>query len=209
MPNTLPTTTDLVFVDTLRAEATLGEDCWGRTRAQPVTISVYLNLHPSFLQTAGQTDDVLDSVHYGHLAKEVAQLVRAKSESAQPAFDGPDALIAAVSDAAFSLAGEAVAGVRVVLSVPKMVLLASGFSVDVTTLKGPANVVTEKKVLVEDIIMPVLIGVNPPERESKQRVIINIIFYEKPDAGGAVNYREIISKVVKVCRHPLHRQYYA
>ncbi len=110
MPNTLPTTTDLVFVDTLRVEATLGEDCWGRARAQPVAISVYLNLHPSFLQTAGQTDDVLDSVHYGHLAKEVAQLVRAKSESAQPAFDGPDALIAAVSDAAFSLAGEACSG---------------------------------------------------------------------------------------------------
>ncbi len=55
---------------------------------------------------------------------------------------------------------------------------------------------------VEDIIMPVLIGVNPPERESKQRVIINIIFYEKPDAGSAVNYREIVSKVVKVCWHP-------
>ena len=204
IPNTLPTTTDLVFVDTLRVEATLGEDCWGRARAQPVAISVYLHLHPDFLQTAGRTDDVLDSVHYGHLAKEVAQLVRAKSESSQPAFDGPDALIAAVSDAAFALAGEAAAAVRVVLSVPKMVLLASRFSMDVTTLKGPPNVVTEKKVLVEDIITPVLIGVNLPERESKQRVIINITFYEKLGASGAVNYREVVSKVVQVCRHPLY-----
>lgn len=200
MPNILPATTDLVFVDTLRVEAILGDDCWGRARAQPVAISVYLHLHPAFLQTAGRTDDVRDSVHYGHLAKEVARLVRAKSESLQPAFDGPDALIAAVSDAAFALAGEAAAAVRVVLSVPKMVLLASGFSVDATTVKGAPNVVTEKKVVVEDIITPVLIGVNPPERESKQRAIVNITFYEKLEGGVAVNYREIVSKVVKVCR---------
>jgi len=85
----------------------------------------------------------------------------------------------------------------VVLGVPKMVLLASGFSVDVTTARGVPNVVTEKKVLVEDIIAPVLIGVNPPERKSKQRVIVNITFYEKLEAGPAVNYREIVSKVVK------------
>lgn len=198
MSNKLPNTTDLVFVETLRVEANLGGDCWGRSRPQPVEVTVYLHLLQLYLQKAGHSDDVLDSVHYGHLVKEVGSLIRAKNESAQPEYDGPDALIKAVTEKAFELAGDAAAEVRVVLKVPKMILLASGFSVDITTVKGTPNVVTEKKVIVEDIIAPVLIGVNPPERENKQRVVVNIVFYEKLGADkSSVQYREIISNIVK------------
>lgn len=206
MPNNLPSTTDVVFVDTLRVEANLGADCWGRARAQPVEITVYLHLQPSFLHIAGQSDDVMDSVHYGHLAKQIRSLVRAKSDSTQSEFDGPDGLIAAVSDAAFTLAGEAAAEVRVVLKVPKMILLASGFYVDTTTVRGTPNIVSEKKVTVEDIITPVVIGVNPPERKNKQRIVVNINFHEKLIISPAVNYRDIVSRIVEVRRSTSHTQ---
>ena len=77
------------------------------------------------------------------------------------------------------LAGDAAAYVRVILGAPKMVLIASGYSVDVTTMKGPPHSVVSKQVLIKDMIFPVIIGLNPSERERKQRVVVNIIFYEE------------------------------
>ncbi|KAF9473950.1 FolB-domain-containing protein [Pholiota conissans] len=201
----IPKTTDVVFVDTLRVEANLGEDCWGRSRAQPVEITVYLHLKQSFLQKAGESDHVADSVHYGHLSKEISHLVRSKNESANPAFDGTDGLIRAVTEKAFALAGSAAEEVRVVLNVPKMVLLSSGFSVDVTTIQEPSFVVVEKKVHVSDIIIPVIIGINPHERENKQRVVVNITFYEDVGQHPEIKYREVVSKVANEIEQTSYR----
>ncbi|KAF8963226.1 Dihydroneopterin aldolase-domain-containing protein [Flammula alnicola] len=197
MLNGLPSTTDVVFVDTLRVEANLGPDCWGRERAQPIEVTVYLHLKESYLQAAGESDNVLDSVHYGHLTKAINTLIRSRSESDMPCFKGADDLVRAVTERAFELAGEAAAEVRVVLDVPKMILLASGFRVDVTTVKGTPTLMSSKKVLVKDIILPVIIGINPPEREEKQRVVINIVFHENDSQSPAVDYREVISKLSK------------
>lgn len=204
----IPKTTDIVFIDTLRVECNLGEDCWGRARAQPIEVTVYLHLKQSYLQKAGMSDDVLDSVNYGHLNKEISRLIRLKNECDNPSFDGPNDLISAVTEKAFALAGEAAEEVRVVLNVPKMVLLATGFLVDVTTISEPSVMVVEKKVFVNDIIIPVIIGVNPPERENKQRVVINLTFYEEVDQHQhpAINYREVVSKLANVrviCINPL------
>ncbi|KAF8901185.1 Dihydroneopterin aldolase-domain-containing protein [Gymnopilus junonius] len=86
-----------------------------------------------------------------------------------------------------------------------MILLASGFSVDVTTVKcdGASYRVSSKKVFVNDIIIPVIIGVNPPEREEKQRVVVNIVLYEETSKSGPTtasaspNYPKIISRIAK------------
>jgi dihydroneopterin aldolase len=203
----IPKTTDLVFIDTLRVECNLGEDCWGRARAQPVEVTVYLHLKQSYLQKAGMSDDVLDSVNYGQLNKEISRLIRLKNECDHPSFDGADDLIGAVTEKAFALAGAAAEEVRVVLNVPKMVLLATGFLVDVTTISEPSVMVVEKKVFVNDIIIPVIIGVNPAERENKQRVVINLIFYEEVDQHPAINYREVVSKLANVRIHNIYQSY--
>ncbi|KAG2139116.1 uncharacterized protein EDB93DRAFT_1242012 [Suillus bovinus] len=167
----LPTTTDVVLVDTIQLTANIGEDCWGRLREQPVFITVHLHLKPSFLQISGQSDNVIDSIHYGHLTKAVSSL----SES----YTDVRALVHEVTQKAFALAEENVDAVRVVIGLPKQILLANDFEIEVITPRGQDSSQQTAKVSVKDLVMPVLIGVNPPERLAKQRVITNITFYER------------------------------
>ena len=193
--------TDIVFVDTLSLSANIGSDCWGRIRPQPIEITVYLHLKPSFLQKAAESDDVVDSIHYGHLTKAISILIKSQSGSDSSGFEGIDDLIRTVTACALELAGEAVAEVRVVLNIPKIILLSSGFFVDVVTARdGPNLTVVSKKVSVGDIVLPVIIGVNPPEREAKQRVLVNITFHEDPSSSRDVDYPGIISKLSKVSK---------
>ncbi|KAG2048315.1 hypothetical protein BDR06DRAFT_976083 [Suillus hirtellus] len=167
----LPTTTDVVLVDTIQLTANIGADCWGRSREQPVSITVHLHLKPSFLEISGQSDNVLDSIHYGHLTKAVSAL--------SASYTDVRALVHEVTQKAFALAGENVDAVRVVVGLPKQILLANDFEIEVITPRGKDSLQQAAKVSVKDLIIPVLIGVNPPERLAKQRVITNITFYEK------------------------------
>ncbi|KAG1828006.1 hypothetical protein EV424DRAFT_1471401 [Suillus variegatus] len=167
----LPTTTDVVLVDTIQLTANIGADCWGRVREQPVSITIHLHLKPSFLEISGQSDNVLDSIHYGHLTKAVSAL--------SASYTDVRALVHEVTQKAFALAGENVDAVRVVVGLPKQILLANDFEIEVITPRGKDSLQQAAKVSVKDLVMPVLIGVNPPERLAKQRVITNITFYEK------------------------------
>jgi FolB domain-containing protein len=198
--NGLPPTSDLVFVDSLHVSANIGPDCWDRDRSQPIDISVYLHLKESYLDSAGASDNVLDSVDYSELTKKISNFIRAKSESEIPSFSGPDELIHAVTERAFDLAGEAAAAVRVTMGVPKMILLAAGFSVDITIMNDhQSKSIATKRVLIKDLVLPVIIGVNPAERKSKQRVKINIIFHENTSSSSTssavVNYQQVVAQL--------------
>ena len=125
---------DVVFVESLHVSANIGPDCWDRDRSQPMDISVYLHLKESYLDRAGASDNVLDSIDHSDLTKKVSNFLKAKSESESPNFSGPDELIQAVTKLAFDLAKETAAAVRVTVGAPKMILLAAGFSVDISTL---------------------------------------------------------------------------
>ncbi|KAG2040925.1 hypothetical protein BDR03DRAFT_1026949 [Suillus americanus] len=158
----LPTTTDVVLVETIQLTANIGADCWGRPREQIVSITVHLHLKPSFLEISGQSDNVIDSIHYGHLTKAVSAL----SES----YADVRALVHEVTQKAFALAGENVDAVRVVIGLPKQILLANDFEVEVITPRGKDSLQQAARLSVKDLVMPVLIG---------QKVITNITFYEK------------------------------
>jgi len=188
---------DVVFVDSLHLSANIGPDCWHRDRSQPIDISVYLHLKESYLDRAGASDNVLDSVDYSDLTKKVSNFIKIKSESETPGFSSPDQLINAVTERAFDLAGEAAAAVRVVVGVPRMILLAAGFSVDITTLNDQAKSFATKQVLIKDLVLPVIIGVNPAERKSKQRVKVNIIFHENTSSSSStvVNYQQVVAQL--------------
>ncbi|KAG5650869.1 hypothetical protein H0H81_010712 [Sphagnurus paluster] len=192
MSSSNPNTSDIVFVNALHISADVGKDCWGKTRAQPTEVSVYLHLQPSFLTAAGQSDEVLDSVHYGHLSKAITGKLNGSS------FSGVEALVNAVAQEAFSLAGEAAVEVRVVVDLPKQILLAEGFSIDLTIPRSPSSPPSIRKISIVDLVLPVLIGVNPPEREAKQRVITNISFFERPGHRPLLDYPEIVTRIVKV-----------
>jgi FolB domain-containing protein len=197
MANSLPPANDVVFVDSLHVSANIGPDCWDRDRSQPIDISVYLHLKESYLDRAGASDNVSDSIDYSDLTKKVSNFIKAKSESETPGFSSPDELINAVTERAFNLAGEAAAAVRVVLGVPKMILLAAGFSVDITTLNDQSKSIATKRVSIKDLVLPVIIGVNPAERKSKQRVKVNIIFHENTSlsCSSVVNYQKVVAQL--------------
>ncbi|KAG2344827.1 hypothetical protein BDR05DRAFT_961230 [Suillus weaverae] len=59
----------VVLVDTIQLTANIGADCWGRLREQSVSIIVRAHLKPSFLAISGQSDNVVDSIHYEPLTK--------------------------------------------------------------------------------------------------------------------------------------------
>ncbi|KAI6030113.1 tetrahydrobiopterin biosynthesis enzymes-like protein [Pisolithus marmoratus] len=177
--------TDVVFLDSIQFTTAIGSDCWRRPKPQPVLASVYLYLQSSFLDACGASDDVKDSVHYGHLAKAVSAIVGERERTKTP-YAGVHALILDITRVAFELAEQDAIAVRVVIGLPKQILLASGFSVDVTTPRaiggeGSGQVFPASATIsVKDLVLPVLIGVNPPERLARQRVITNITFYERP-----------------------------
>lgn len=192
---------DVVFVDSLHVSANIGPDCWDRDRPQPIDISVYLHLKESYLDRAGASDNVLDSVNYSDLTKKISNLIKAKSEESETSSftGGPDELIKAVTEQAFDLAGEAAAAVRVTVGVPKMILLAAGFSVDIiTVVNDQSKSIASKRVLIKDLVLPVIIGVNPAERKSKQRVKINLIFHESTSSSVSstvVNYQQVVAQL--------------
>jgi dihydroneopterin aldolase len=204
---------DVVFVDSLRVSANIGPDCWDCNRAQPIDISVQLYLKESYLNVAGASDDESDSVDFNDLTRMVHNFINAKSESKNPSFSGKDELIEAVTLQAFDLAGEAASAVRVIMGAPEMILLASGFYVDVTTIvndQSNSTIISSKRVLVEDLVLPVIIGVNPAERKSKQRVKVNIIFHENTtsssessssesssseSSSSVINYKEVVAQL--------------
>jgi len=169
--------TDVVFVNALQLAVDVGPDCWNKQRAQPVNISICLNLKKSYLSAAGHSDNVQDSIHYGHLSKAITSLVERNAGSS---FGDIDGLISAVTRETFALAEKAAIEVRVEVELPKLILLAGSFSVEVATLPDVDVSSMPRKVVVTDLVLPVIIGVNPPERNAKQRVVITIVFFEHP-----------------------------
>ena len=251
---------DIVLINALHLVTTIGPDHWGKHRPQPVSLSVYLHLIQSYLTTAGISDDVLDSVHYGHLAKAITARVDAANSLSFPGFSNIDVFIDAITQEAFTVAGDAASAVRVVVSLPKYIRLASGgFSVDVTTSRtppspsDPADVElspsvhrpllghaehslphspeqeqkkTEelrlqqqlqlkqqfhrgpRKISIKDFTLPLIIGVNPPERKAKQLLTTHLTFNEHPPhrqvddpdivSSPLPDYPDIIDKIAQV-----------
>jgi dihydroneopterin aldolase len=216
MFSTLLIDSDTVSLAALHLAATVGPDQWQRTRPQPIQLSLHLHLAPLYLDTPGRSDDVADSLHYGHLAKAVERRVDARA--ADGYYASARALVEDVTDAAFGFArdavgrdadavGEVVHAVRVVLSLPKQILLAGGFEVELTTRgldrtpqSGAPNPSSKAGAIVRvtDLILPVLIGVNPPERLAKQRLVTDLTFFEAARTsveGGEVDYAAIVQQI--------------
>lgn len=183
---------DIVAINSFNVSANIGADWWGRDRHQPICVSVYLHLKHLYLEKAGESDDVRDSVHYGHLCKTLDKLV----DPPEANFKGLDGLAAAVTKAAFQLAGDAIEQVRVVLVAPKLCLMADGLGLEILSSRaGPI----ESKVFVKALTLAAIIGVNPPERETKQKVLFDISFMrENKPSVAEVDYISLISQLSKV-----------
>ncbi|KAF8636143.1 hypothetical protein AX17_003756 [Amanita inopinata Kibby_2008] len=190
--------TDIVSVEALNLSATVGADCWGKIRPQPISISIHVHLTPEgFLSRAGQSDDVKDTVHYGHLTKSVMKFVEGGTRDGG-GFRDVGELIDGVAEKAFELAGDDASKVRVVVGLSKMVLLAQG-GIIVETTSTPNLKGVRRKVWVKDLVFSIIVGVNEPERKDKQRVMVNLEVFEWENA--TIIYPDVVRALVKDVDH--------
>lgn len=233
------TSTDIVSLSALHLTTTVGPDHWHRTRPQPIHLTLHLHLSPSYLTTPGQSDNVTDSLHYGHLAQSVQRRIgnsnnTKRADGGPGGYASPRALADDVTDAAFEFVrdvitvpgpvgsaahsqatavAEVIHAVRIVLELPKQILLASGFEIELVTrasdwLLRSTSTTGAAIVRVKNLILPVLIGVNPPERLAKQRVITHLTFFESvrpstdvpEDSPKEIDYPSIVQQIVTASR---------
>ncbi|KAG2114888.1 hypothetical protein BD769DRAFT_1753807, partial [Suillus cothurnatus] len=133
-----------------------------------------------------QSLNAKDSIHYGHLTKAISTL--------SVSYTDVRALVHEDTQKMFALVGENVDVVRVVIGLPRQISLANNFEVEVITPRGQNSLQQAARVSVKDLVIPVLIGINPPERLAKQKVITNIMFYEK-SGMHQVDYPAIINQI--------------
>ena len=183
--------TDTISIDRLGLLTIVGLDCWGRRRARPILISVYLHLTPDgFLSRAGKSDSVTDTIDYGSLTNAVAQYV----ENKENGFEDVGQLTDGVVERAFEAAGENGKEVRVLVELPKLAPLAEGgLAVEVNATQNTA----QKTVYVKDLILSVVIGVRDPERNEKQRVVVNLEVSERENVT-IDNYQNIVRHISNV-----------
>ena len=186
--------TDTISIDRLGLLTIVGLDCWGRRRARPILISVYLHLTPNgFLSRAEKSDSVIDTIDYGSLTNAVAQYVENKKNE----FEDVGQLTDGVVERAFEAAGKNGKEVRVLVELPKLAPLAEGgLAVEVNATQGTQNT-AQKTVYVKDLILSVVIGVRDPERNEKQRVVVNLEVSERENVT-IDNYQNIVRHISNV-----------
>lgn len=179
---------DTVFLYNISLNAVIGKDCWHRDKAQPVLISFRLFTNISL---AGETDDVVNTINYGTVYKEIA---KALTNATYPTLDG-------FTHAACRIALDAGGGQRVIGTVrlPKALLQAEapegGVSCEIEMQKGEE--IIAKTLSVKNLRLPTLIGVNRHERLDKQLVEVNLTIYDAK-TPEMTDYQETFHPVCQV-----------
>ena len=189
---------DKIRIEKQKVVANSGHDAWGRPRAQPIEISVKLYLS-SQISTAAAHDSVdASTVHYGKLSK----LLNQRVEQYQEQWMQPDDLAQVLVQAAVQFAPRIVAAVELKLCFMKTSMFGSGLSLVLS--HAPSLDLTAPIILLENISLPALIGVNPHERVMKQPVLLTVqIDRMKPHISE--QSFELEQLVVKVCYHRTSR----
>ncbi|KAJ7147509.1 hypothetical protein C8R43DRAFT_533127 [Mycena crocata] len=184
----MPPPNDTIIVHDLRVSSTVGPDRWGKVRPQPVIVSILVE---ASLVAAGASDNVADSIHYGNLTKDVVKSIQ-------------DATFANLSELAESIAhlalnmDDRVSAVRIQAHAKNQFLQAESLGVQIRRTRADESR-SQDLCLIEDLRTNIIIGVNPPERETKQTVLLNLRFYDLNWAKLAqnTNWQKISAVLLK------------
>ncbi|KAI8999820.1 Dihydropteroate synthase-like protein [Gaertneriomyces semiglobifer] len=180
---------DQITVRKLNVRNIIGVDAWERSKRQPLNIdlTVYEDVHAS-----GATDLLSESISYGTVAK-VAQEFSEKTS-----YRSVEALASGIARVVVEDCGAKKVTVRV--EKPRALLHAACAGVEITRSKediqalhavissGDDKAVQyddsrdeagEDQIFINDLTLNTIIGVNPWEREEKQRVVITMIIHLK------------------------------
>jgi FolB domain-containing protein len=170
---------DLVHIENLRVEANIGPDCWNRSRPQPLLISVALEAD---VRQAAENDDLINSPNYGELAKEIVSIFKSDPDKV---YDGMEDLAEVVAKLAVTKLADPSYNVQVSVKAPKLLLHDTILALEIDRSTDNHDQWGKHwKWSIDNWKVPALIGINPPERESKQIVIINLqLFVLKSDTS--------------------------
>ncbi|KAF8208855.1 hypothetical protein K438DRAFT_1961408 [Mycena galopus ATCC 62051] len=181
-PSTLK---DTIIIRDLRITSTVGADRWGKVRPQPVVVSIHVE---ASLVEAGATDNVADSIHYGNLTKVVVKATQ-------------DATFLNLSDLAESIAhltlsmDDRVTATNISVYAMNQFLRAESLGIEIRrsrTMSDAYNIC-----LIQDLRATIIIGVNPPEREEKQTVLLNLQFQDLDWSKLTQSWQKIHADLVK------------
>ena len=165
-----PWASDKISVNSLKALANAGYDCWGRAKAQPLEISVEVGLQGT-ISAAAAGDSVNEStIHYGNLSKAIIGKIPQDDEPWQlPDWLARSILIGVREFASHSTIPEYI---DVETYYPKNSLTGDGSSLLLS--HGPTPDITSVVFHLRNLRMPALVGVNTHERKAKQSIVINL-----------------------------------
>ena len=184
---------DIIAVKKLQVRMIVGVDNWERVQAQPVTIDARVYTDVS---KAGKSDHLPYSIHYGVLVKQIeAHCANHRYRSLEALAEGLAKVCIFILHAPKvtlnvekprSLLHAASAGVQIART-PADYVLGDGqpipFDIDPARhldqlrLSPSSTLALDDKVIVRDLIINTIVGVNPWEREDKQNVKLNLVVY--------------------------------
>ncbi|KAI9096094.1 Dihydropteroate synthase-like protein [Phlyctochytrium arcticum] len=160
---------DKITVRKLNVRNIIGVDSWERSKRQPLTID--LTLHQD-VDASGETDLLSNTISYGTLAK------TAQAFSEQTGYRSVEALAGGIARVCVRECGAQKVTVRV--EKPRALLHAACAGVEITRTKrdiDDEDVEGEDQIFINALTLNTIIGVNPWEREERQRVIITLIIH--------------------------------
>ncbi|KAF3921281.1 hypothetical protein ABW21_db0207128 [Orbilia brochopaga] len=161
------TTADYIIVNGLSLPAIVGHDAWHRPKLQPVTVSLKIK---TSVGLAGSTDHLAHSINYGSVCKAATQAIQ------QNEFRSLEHL--AESLAAIILGdGLRAEWVNIKIELPKTLLRADGAGLEIIRRKDGLREGRDK-ILIRNLRVATILGVNACERLEKQQVIINLALYK-------------------------------
>lgn len=180
---------DAICIEKLSLHATCGRDAWSQPREQALELSA--RIHHA-VAAAGDSDQLVYSLHYGLMAKGLRALVEQR--------DGgwvheTELLAACASHLAHEHRGRD--GCLLELRKPKAILqAASGYIVRGEfgpMAEAPASIVEE----VEDLEVFTILGVNPCEREERQKVVCRVCV-KRPFYAEGFDFVTMVKDVQRV-----------
>ncbi|KAJ6584880.1 hypothetical protein B0H19DRAFT_926168 [Mycena capillaripes] len=181
----LPHFKDIIIVQDLRLNSTVGPDRWGKVRPQPIVISIHVETD---LVKAGSSDNVSDSIHYGNLTKDVVK-------STQDAtFPNLFQLAESIARLALNM-DDRVLAVDVEAHAKNQFLQAESLGVEIRRTRTHLD--DYSLCLIHDLRSTIIIGVNPPEREAKQTVLLNLRFLDLDWSALTQSWQKIHADLLK------------
>ncbi|EST08490.1 Dihydroneopterin aldolase/epimerase domain protein [Kalmanozyma brasiliensis GHG001] len=204
---------DIIVVKRLEVRMIVGVDNWERVQAQPVTIDA--RVHTDVSQ-AGKSDHLPHSIHYGILVKQLeAHCADHRYRSLEALAEGLAKVCIFVLHAPKvtlnvekprSLLHAASAGVQIARTSADYMLgethpipanIDPTQHLDELRLLPSSTLALDDKVIVRDLIINTIVGVNPWEREDKQDVKLNLVVY-----SGLSRARNSTAGLVDVVNKP-------